>query len=31
MGGPHMIDPSSMLGRELKAAEGFFAGTDDRR
>jgi hypothetical protein len=25
MGGPHMIDPSSTLGRELKAAEDFFA------
>jgi hypothetical protein len=24
MGGPHMIDPSSRLGRELKAAEDFF-------
>jgi hypothetical protein len=23
--GPHMIDPSSTLGRELKAAEDFFA------
>jgi hypothetical protein len=22
--GPHMIDPSSRLGRELKAAEDFF-------
>jgi hypothetical protein len=25
MGGPDMIDPSSTLGRELKAAEDFFA------
>jgi hypothetical protein len=24
MRGPHMIDPSSTLGRELKAAEDFF-------
>jgi hypothetical protein len=24
-GGPDMIDPSSTLGRELKAAEDFFA------
>jgi hypothetical protein len=23
-GAPHMIDPSSTLGRELKAAEDFF-------
>jgi hypothetical protein len=26
MRGPHMIDPSSRLGRELKAAEDFLDG-----